>query len=327
MKTANGVLAWVGAVSEKHTWIWAALAALVLWLVGCALGGALSTRLLLVNATLAIFLGLAGIAQMIIITSGDGSFDLSLPYTITISAIISAGVLGQTGPGHLWAILEALGVGLVIGIANGVLTSFFEMPALIASLASGYVVYSVVLVLQVKAATGASGVSAGLGAFLHHQADGASVALALGIVVALIVGGVLTRSVYGRYLHAMGQSRPAARLAGINIPGMIIANFTIAGFLGAGMGLLLAAYDGGAFQNLGSPYLLGSVGAVVVGGNPVSGGKSSVTATLFGALVMTLLLTVLELSRLSAGYQDIVDGAAVITIVCVAQMGRTRRQA
>jgi ribose transport system permease protein len=324
MNTKNTTLARLRSLLERHVWIWAAVASIVLWLVGSAIGGSLSTRLLFVNATLAIFLALAGIAQMIMITSGDGSFDLSLPYTITISAIISAGVLGQTGPGQLWAILEAIGAGLVIGLANGLLTSLFEMPALIASLASGYVVYSLILVLQVQAATGANGVSPGLGTFLHHQADGASIVLALGVVVAIIFGAILTRTVYGRYLHAMGQSRPAARLAGINIPRMIIVNFMISGFLGAGVGILLAAYDGGAFQNLGSPYLLGSVAAVVVGGNRVSGGKSSVAATMFGALVMTLLLTVLELSRLSAGYQDIIDGAAVISIVCAAQIGRTR---
>ncbi len=322
MKTINDIRKRLGGVFGRYPWLWAAAASIVLWLIGCAIGGSLSTRLLFVNMTLATFMALAGIAQMVIITSGDGSFDMSLPYTITIAALFSAGVLGNAGPGHLWAILEALLVGLVIGVANGLLTAYFEMPALIASLASGYVVYSVVLVLQVKAASGASGVSGGLDTFLHHQVDGLSIVLALGIVVAVMAGGILTRTVYGRYLHAMGQSRAAARLAGISIPRMIVANFAIAGFIGAGIGILLAAYDGGAFQDLGSPYLFGSVGAVVIGGNPVSGGKSSVTATLFGALVMTLLLTVLELSKLSPGYQDVIDGAAVISIVCAAQLGR-----
>jgi ribose transport system permease protein len=322
----NATLNRLRSLTSRHVWIWAAAASIVLWLIGCGLGHSLSTRLLFVNATLAIFLALAGIAQMVMITSGDGSFDLSLPYTITISALFSAGVLGGAGPGHLWAILEALLVGLVIGLVNGLLTAYLAMPAMIASLASGYVVYSVILILQVKAASGTSGVSTGLATFLHREADGASSLLAIGIVVAVMVGLILTRTVYGRYLHAMGQSRRAARFAGINVSRMIVANFAIAGFLGAGIGILLAAYDGGAFQNLGSPYLLGSVGAVVVGGNPVSGGKSSVTATMFGALVMTLLLTVLELSGLSAGYQDIIDGAAVIAIVCAAQVGRTQAQ-
>jgi ribose transport system permease protein len=277
---------------------------------------------LFINASLAVFLALAGVAQMVIIMSGDGSFDLSLPYNITISALISTGVLGAAGPGRLSAILEALGAGLILGLCNGLLTALLKMPALIASLATGYVVYSIILLLQVNQAAGASGVSAGLANFLQHQIDGASTVLLVGVVVAVVVHVTLTRTVYGRYLQAMGQSRPAARLAGIGLNKMIVANFMVSGVLGAATGVILAAYDGGAFQNIGAPYLLGSVGAVVVGGNAVSGGRSSVAATMFGALVMTLLLTVLEISGLSAGYQDIIDGVAVISIVSLAKLSQ-----
>ncbi len=106
---------------------------------------------------------------------------------------------------------------------------------------------------------------------------------------------------------------------------MIIYNFALAGLLGAVVGVLLAAYDGGAFQNIGDVYLLGSVAAVVVGGVPVTGGRSSVPATMLGALVMTLLVTVLEVSKLDAGVQDILEGVAVILIVVLAQLGRTRQ--
>jgi ribose transport system permease protein len=147
------------------------------------------------------------------------------------------------------------------------------------------------------------------------QIDGASIVLALGVATGLLIAFVVARTVYGRRLQAMGQSRLAARLANINNDRMIFYNFALSGLIGAFVGILLAAYDGGAFQDMGSTYLLGSVAAVVVGGNPVTGGDISIVATVLGALIMTLLVAVLESSKLGIGYQDILEGLTVIVIV------------
>lgn len=308
--------------ATRHFWIWSLVAALVLWLLADLVSGSFSFRLLLVNVTLATFLGLAGVAQMVVIASGDGSFDLSLPYVITVSAIFSAGVLGQAHSSALYGIALALLAGLVVGFANGILTARLRMPAVIASLSVGYVVYSAILGLENITNTG---VSTGLSNFLRAEADGAGVIIVVTVVIGALVAALLGATVYGRYLHAMGQSRVAAELSGIRVRRMIVYNFMLAGLLGATVGVLLAAYDGGAFQNIGDVYLLGSVAAVVVGGVPISGGKSSVPATLLGALVMTLLITLLEVSKLSVGLQDVLEGIAVIVIVVAAQLGRARR--
>jgi ribose transport system permease protein len=308
--------------TTRNFWIWSLAASLALWLLADALTGSFSVKLLLVNASLATFLGLAGVAQMIVITSGDGSFDLSLPYVITISAMLSAGVLGHAHGAAVYGIVLALVTGTVIGCVNGALTSALKMPAMIASLSVGYIVYSAILELENIQSTG---VSTGFGNFLRAETDGAAVVLPITAVLAVLVAILLTATVYGRNLHAMGQSRPAAQLSGIRVNRMIVYNFALAGLLGAMVGVLLAAYDGGAFQNIGDVYLLGSVAAVVVGGVPVTGGRSSVPATMLGALVMTLLVTVLEVSKLDAGVQDILEGVAVIVIVVLAQLGRTRQ--
>jgi ribose transport system permease protein len=310
--------AWV----TRNFWVWSLAASLALWLLADALTGTFSVKLLLVNASLATFLALAGVAQMIVITSGDGSFDLSLPYVITISAMLSAGVLGHAHSNAVFGIVLALAAGTLIGCVNGALTSLLKMPAMVASLSVGYVVYSAILVLENLHFTG---VSAAVSNFLRAETDGAAVVLGVTAVIAVLVAVLLAATVYGRNLHAMGQSRPAAQLSGIRVNRMIIYNFALAGLLGAVVGVLLAAYDGGAFQNIGDVYLLGSVAAVVVGGVPVTGGRSSVPATMLGALVMTLLVTVLEVSKLDAGVQDILEGVAVILIVVLAQLGRTRQ--
>lgn len=306
--------------TARNIWVWAVLASVALWLLACALSGSLSVRLLLVNATLAVFLGIAGVAQMTVIASGDGSFDFSLPYVITFSAILSAGVLsqGDGGSGILLAVVAAV----LIGATTGLLTAVFKMPAMIASLSTGYVVYSLVLVLG---SSGANGVSKGLGAFIKRQVGGAGMLLVVGAVVGVAMTLLLTRTVYGRHLHAMGQSRAAAHLSGVRVVRMVVVDFAVSGLLGGFVGILLAAYNGGAFQNIGNSYLMGSVAAVVIGGVPVTGGRSSVPATMLGALVMTLLVTVLDVSRLDPGLQYVLQGVAMILIVTIAQLGRSRR--
>ncbi|MDR1238032.1 MAG: ABC transporter permease [Propionibacteriaceae bacterium] len=313
----NALRAWTG----RHVWIWAVLAALALWLLAGAISGGVSLRLLLVNASLATFLGLAGVAQMTVIASGDGSFDLSLPYVITFSAVISAGVLAQTPGAEVLSVVVAPLTGVAIGCVTGALTAYLRMPAMIASLSVGYAVYTGVLVLGSKQASSAL---ASLGAFIKAQAEGAQVLLAVGVALAALMAVALTSTNYGRRLHARGLSRLAAYLSGVPVNRMVMINFALSGLIGGIVGTLLAAYNDGAFQNIGNVYLLASVAAVVIGGVPVTGGRSSVPATMLGALVMTLLITVLDISPLTAGFRYILEGVAMIVIVIIAQLGRKK---
>jgi ribose transport system permease protein len=305
-------------LTPARIWPWAA--AVALWLIACGVSGSFSFRLLLVSLTLAVFMGLAGLGQMVVLASGDGSFDLSLPYTITLAGYISAGAIDVPAPER---ILIAIVGGMAVGAVNGVLTSVLKFPGIISSLAIGYVLFSVILFVE---ANSAASISGGLNGFIRVQADGASAVLVIEVAIALVVAALLARTVYGRFLHAMGQSRQAATLAGVPVKRMIVTNFVVCGVLAGCVGVLLAAYDGGAFADMGDVYLLGSVAAVVVGGTPVSGGRTSVAGTVAGALIMTLLVTMLELTNASPGAQDLAEGLAVIAVVAGAGLAaRIRR--
>lgn len=297
-------------IGVLRPWPWGA--AILLWLVACAISGGFSVRLLLVSLTLAVFLALAGLGQMVVLASGDGSFDLSLPYTITLAGYLSSGVI--PAPPAI-RILVAIVLGVFVGAANGILTAALKLPGIIASLAIGYVLFSAILFVQGDSATE---VSPGLANFVHTEVGGASAVLVIEVVIAVLVAGLLARMVYGRYLSAMGQSREAAKRAGIPVARMIVTNFVVCGVLAGIVGVLLAAYDNGAFAEMGDVYLLGSVGAVVVGGTPVSGGRTSVAGTLAGALVMTVLVSMLELTKASAGAQNLAEGLVVIAVVVTA---------
>ncbi len=142
----------------------------------------------------------------------------------------------------------------------------------------------------------------------------ALVALAL----VLLSGWLLNRTAWGIRLSAIGQNLAAARLAGIGTSAAIAAAFVVSGVFSALAGLLLSAYVGGAFLDMGRPFLLQSIGAVVLGGSLIFGGASTALGTALGALFLALIVTVMQVAGLPAGAQDVTQGALIVAVLALA---------
>lgn len=303
-----------------NQWSWAAAGSVILWLVACLLAHHLSLGLLLINCTLAAFLVLVGLGQMVVITSGDGSMDLSLPYVVTLSAFVSGMIMNNSNGRLLIGIVAGLGASIGMGVVNGFIVAVLKVPAMIGTLATGYMAYSVALQLSETTQGFPSPV---LKTFaLAHFAGGLSAVTLLTVFLCLVMFVVLARSTFGSYLEAMGQGRRAARLAGVPVTHMIFGNFVLSAFMGGVAGLLLVGFDGGAFFSMGDPYLLGAIGAVVIGGTVISGGRWSVAGTMSGALFLTLLVTVMEISKLAIGFEDLAEGVVIVGVVVAASVVR-----
>ncbi|MGO7860087.1 ABC transporter permease [Rhizobium ruizarguesonis] len=296
-----------------QSWMGALVAAVALWLLAGWVTGSLSLSFVLANATIAGFLTLAGIAQMTVIASGPGNFDLSLPYVITFGAyVMSAGFLGQGNV--LGSLALTLMAGALAGALNALLIVRLRIPAIVATLASGYIIYSLIVAIQ---SGGFSRVGGLFEATLRMRIAGLSGALAITLLTLVLVAIVLSRTIFGLQLHAMGQNGEAARLAGVRRGWLILGTFVLSGVLGAWLGALLATYQGGVSADLGRSYLLGSVAAVVVGGTRITGGVTSVFGTALGALVLTLAQSDLILLQLSIGAQYVIQGLIVLGTVCL----------
>jgi len=128
-------------------------------------------------------------------------------------------------------------------------------------------------------------------------------------------------------LMAVGQNATAAHLAGARVGRTITVAFQVSSVLGALGGALLSAHAGGAFLQMGEPYLLQSVGAVVVGGTLIAGGSATALGTFFGSLFLVLIVTTMQISGWSPGMQDVVQGTMIIAILAVAGNGLGRRPA
>jgi ribose transport system permease protein len=137
------------------------------------------------------------------------------------------------------------------------------------------------------------------------------------VVIAALFAVLMYKTKYGKRIHAIGQSRRAAELSGINVKKLLIIAFVLSSLLGGIVGILLCGYNDGAFLDLGNSYSLTMIAATLLGGTIVSGGKSSVAGTLAGGLMLMLIVTFITLTRLSIGFQYLIEGAILIIILTV----------
>ncbi|MRX52075.1 ABC transporter permease [Paracoccus sp. S-4012] len=301
--------------TAHNRWIWPALGILLLWLALALLTERLSLASLSGVAATAGFLALPALGQMLVITSGGGNIDLSIPGVIALSAYLSVLVL-QSGAGSGAALLAILAAGAVVGAVNAVLVLSLRIPAMIATLASGYILATGALLLNGRITAMRTG---GLFQMLATaRVFGVPSSFLIAAIAAAILGLVLARLAWGRKLLATGQSEGAARLAGVPVGATIALAFVLCSMLSAFAGGLIAGYAGGAFLEMGTPYLLQSVGAVVLGGTLIAGGSASAAGTLLGALLLIMIVTTMQIAGLPKGVQDILQGVIIILILSLA---------
>jgi ribose transport system permease protein len=299
---------WVG----HHSWIWSIAVSIFIWILISCISGRLAFDTLLLNATLASFLVLIGFGQMTVITSGDGAIDLSMPYVVTLCGYVSSSLMGGDNIHLLLGICLTLLLSVVIGLVNGLIIVKLRVPAIITTLATGYIIFSGILMYAAHSTGLPNPVVASFTRFNFH---GFSSLTLFSLALAGIMAVILYRAKIGKQLHAVGQSRRAAELAGIRSSKIIVYSFIFSAFMGGVTGILLGAFIGGAFMEMGNAYLMTSIAAVLVGGTLASGGKSSVIGVLGGSLLLTLVVTFLTLTKLSAGYQNLIEGAILILIL------------
>ncbi|MCW6508843.1 ABC transporter permease [Lichenifustis flavocetrariae] len=306
----------------RARWIPSFLGVVLLWVVLSAITSRVSLQSLSGVLATASFLAIAALGQMFVITGGRGNIDLSIPNVLTLSAYASLIVVeGQNGR-LLLGFATVLGIGLLIGSANAVLVCLFRIPAIIATLASGYVLATATLLANRWLVSAA--VAPALKYVAAARLGGIPFMTLVAIAAVAAAALVLGRFVYGRTLSAVGQNRRAAALAGIDVTRVVASTFVISAVLAALDGWALGAYVGGAFPDMGTPYLLQSVGAVVLGGSLIMGGASTALGTLFGSILLVLIVTTMQIAGLPPGTQDIVQGVVVIAVLGLAGVKRSR---
>ena len=311
---------------RRHPAVWPILGCVIFYVLISLLTGSLNPTILFTSARLATFALLLALAQMVVVTSGDGAIDLSQVYILTLCAYAST-TLMDINP--IVGFILAVMLGGAAGLLNAFVNVYLKVPAMVATLATGYLFFTLVLVgsSQMKVLP-----DAGFVALVTGKLGPVSVQTIVTIAVAAALAVLLYRAKYGKELHAVGQNRAAAYLAGISTPKVVVVAFVIAGLLSGLAGVLAAAVMGGAFQDMGLAYFLPSVAAAFVGGTAASGGRSSVLGVTFGAFMMTLMSSFLNTAEsmyhLPPGIKQLVMGVFLVGILLVSVsgvQGRRRR--
>ena len=285
----------------------------VLILAGWALSPVFLTSTNISNVLrLGAVLGLMAIGQTLIILSGGGGIDLSVASVAAASAIVGAQYQGS-GLGAV--IVVSIGAGAFFGLINGLGVTTAGLQPFVVTLATLTIARGVGFEL-----TNAQPVYLNTPG-LSTLARGNVLHIPVPIVifgVAVIVGQVLlSRSILGRNLYAVGGNEDAAYGSGINVRAYRIGVYVLAGILAGLAGVLGMAQLNTADPNFANGYELSAIAAVVVGGALLAGGRGSIVGTLVGVVIMSFLSNLLNLRNVNPWTNLMVTGLIVILVVAL----------
>jgi ribose transport system permease protein len=274
---------------------------------------------------LAAFLGIISAGQTLVIISGGEGIDLSIGAVVTLAAILTYRINDGQNAMVLPAMAAALSAGTAVGLLNGIGVAILRVPPLVMTLSMAGVVQGLILAYTQGNMVGRTApIMSNL--ISRPLIAGIPGVVIIWLIVALLMWLLLERSRYGKHLFAIGVNRTTARLSGVRVPFMVILTYTLSGLLAAFGGFVLLGFTEVVFLNLGGPYLFPSVAAVVVGGTVISGGKGSYFGTMAGALVLTLITSLLTTMQLEDAFRQIILGFTLLVLISLYGRQRGLRQ-
>jgi ribose/xylose/arabinose/galactoside ABC-type transport system permease subunit len=261
---------------------------------------------------------------VVIITAG---IDLSVGSVYALASVAGAIYMNQFGSdGSPWmacvGVLVTLGVGLLCGFLNGIMTVGFNVHPFIITLGTMAIYRGIAFV-----STNGQSIGDFPQSFRDFVRQGVigdlSLVPLIVMVLVCVLGGIfLARMTIGRRIYAIGGNETASRYSGIRVGRIKLLAYTISG-LTAGIGAVLAlGYYGAGSSGDGQGYELTVIAAAVVGGASLVGGKGSALGAVLGAVILQMISTGMIILGIPQNYSQIVTGAVVITAVLLDQLNR-----
>jgi ribose transport system permease protein len=267
--------------------------------------------------------GIIAVGQLLVILTAG--IDLSVGSVLGLTGCITAELLVH-GMGIVPAIVVGLAAGAAIGVFNGTLVAYGKLPPFIVTLGVLGIARGAVLVL-----TDASTVQPlpdSFGNIANGDFLGLPNLLWIFAVVVVIASFVLRRTVFGRYVYAVGSNPESARLAGVPVTRVLVAVYAIAGLPAALGGVLFTSRLNAGIPTAGTGYELNAIAACVIGGASLFGAKGGAFGAAAGALIVGVLNNGGNLLAVNSFYLQIIIGALILIAVAFDQwQGRRARGA
>ncbi len=267
---------------------------------------------------------LLGLGQTLVIISGG--IDLSVGFTMGLAAVVAAHVANDVGAaagaplGLLAGIAAAVGVAVVPGWINGLLIARLRVPPFIGTLGMYGVARGAAYL--VAGGTTVSVENSWLTYLGNGRVAGVPVIVVIAIVIVLSVHYILSQSLFGQYIYAIGGNRQAALRAGVNVGRVTIFLYILSAVCAALDGILYTGRFSAGAPQAGAPLLLDSIAAVVIGGASLFGGSGTVIGTIIGGLIIAVIQYGLVFLDVEPFWQFISVGMVIIVSVLVDQSQR-----
>jgi ribose transport system permease protein len=265
--------------------------------------------------TIASFVGIVAAGQTFVILIGG--IDLSVPWVLNGAAILMVtSSLGEDGR-TIYALALTLGMGAVVGIANGIGITFMQVPAVVMTLAMNGIMEGLTLGLSGGLTCGscASYAPPVIQHAIHGVFLGIPEVLFLWLAIILIVSFVLSFTTFGRNTYAIGNNVTASFLAGVDVRLTTILLYMLSGLFSAMAGVVLVGFGGQASLGMGNPYLFQSIAAVVIGGVYILGGRGHYLGSAAGAISLVALVSVLLALNMPDYGRSIIYGVVILILL------------
>ncbi len=301
-------LAWV---LQNVVWIWLCVLVVLFGLFNEFFLTVFNLQNIMVQATV---LGVLGLAMCLPLMVAE--IDLSIPANMGFSSAVGVIAMGQFdlpwGAGAIVGIVVAT----AIGFFNGLCITRLRMVSLIQTLAMMIILQGALLAMT----RGKTLTELGDGYVWIGQAAvaGGWPIMPLVFIAALAgVGILLTRTVFGRAIYAVGGNPVASHAAGIRVTAVKIKTYALAGFLSGVAGFLLASWQMAITSNQGESFLLYAIAAPIIGGVSVFGGRGNVVGVLGGVLLLTVIQVGLAIVSVPSFYVGMIGGFMIFIAVAI----------
>jgi inositol transport system permease protein len=252
----------------------------------------------------------------------SGGIDLSVGSAISTVAVIAGTMLKAGIPAEI-AILTGLVLGCAIGFLNGMLAAFTRAHPFILTLGTMTILQGVAIIVTQGYPINDLGARFG---FIGGAMIGPVPFIVILFFLVMIICGLLLRYLrIGRIAYAIGGNEYTAYLAGIPVKRYKILFYVICGLFAGMAGLVLASRISSAIPNMGTGFEMNSIGAAVIGGIPLTGGRGNVWGTLTGVLLLGIIANGLNLLHVDASWQYVVTGLVIIIAVIIHEQRLKKR--
>ncbi len=271
--------------------------------------------------------GVLGVAATFtIITAG---IDLSIGVLMTFCAVTAGVVITSWGLPVGFGVIAALLAGTLCGAVSGFTIAKLKIPPFIATLGMMQALKGLNLIIS-----GVKPIYFDSPYYSLISPDSSISLLIPGLeipngvfimfAVAIVAAVVLNKSIFGRYVFALGSNEEAARLSGVNVDFWKIVTYAVGGLICGVAGLIISSRLNSAQPALGPGYELDAIAAAVIGGTSLSGGRGSIMGTIIGAFIISVLNNGLRMKGVEEQWQYVVTGVIIIIAVYVDTVLRQR---